>query len=135
MVRLGPTLIVAFLVNGIAGLLVSLAGVLGGAWAVPLLVAGQALNGLSYPVYFVAMTSLRQALTPERLQGRATASFATVAWGIQPIGSLAGGLLGDAFGLRAVLLASGVGMVAAPLWLLFSPVPKVRALPQHPERP
>jgi len=130
----GRTLVVAFLVNGIAGLLVSLSAVLGGAWAVPLLVAGQALNGASYPVYFVALTSLRQALTPERLLGRVTASFATVAWGIQPIGSLAGGVLGDAFGLRAVLLASGVGMAAAHLWLVFSPVWKVREVPQQPER-
>lgn len=130
--RFGLVVIIALLVGGIAGLLVSLSGVLGGAWAVPLLVAGQALNGLSYPVYFVALTSLRQALTPERLQGRATASFATVAWGIQPIGALAGGLLGEAFGLQAVLLASGLGMAAAPLWLVCSPVARLRDLPQQP---
>ena len=136
-VGFGPTLIVAFLAAGIAGLLVSLAAVLGGAWgtawAVPLLVAGQALNGLSYPVYIVPLTSLRQALTPERLQGRVTASFTTVAWGVLPLGSLAGGVLADAFGLRAVLLASGIGMVAAHAWLLFSPVARLRAIPQQSE--
>ena len=125
----GPTLLVAFVANGFSGLLVSLSGV-GGGWAVPLLVAGQALNGVSFPVYFVALMSLRQALTPDRLQGRATASFTTVAWGVLPIGSLAGGVLGDAFGLRPVLLASGVGMAAAPLWLLLSPVAHLRGLPQ-----
>ena len=131
----GPTLVVAFLVGGIAGLLVSLAGVLGGAWAVPLLVAGQALNGISYPVYAVALTSLRQVLTPERLRGRATASFTTVAWGVLPIGSLAGGLLGDAFGLRAVLLASGVGMAASFLWLLCARLAQLRDIPQTSESP
>ena len=78
----------------------------------------------------IALTSLRQAVTPERLQGRATASFTTVAWGVLPIGSLAGGVLGDALGLRPVLLASGVGMAAAPLWLLFSSVAHLRAIPQ-----
>ena len=53
--------------------------------------------------------------------------------GMQPIGSLLGGLLGAAIGLAQTLAVAEMGMLLAFVWLLCSPVPSVTALPQTPE--
>jgi hypothetical protein len=41
-------------------------------------------------------------------------------------GAVAGGLIGEAFGVRAVLLLAAVGMPGGVLRLLLSPVPLLR---------
>lgn len=63
----------------------------------------------------INVLTLRQSVTPDRLLGRANATFRFVALGISPIGSLGGGLLGAAIGLRAALFVSIGAMFLAPL--------------------
>lgn len=57
------------------------------------------LVGLSVPSYNVNQISLRQAITPDRLQGRMNATMRTIVWGTIPVGSLLGGLLGNNLGV------------------------------------
>jgi hypothetical protein len=45
-----------------------------------------------------------------------------------PVGALLGGFIGEALGLRAALLVGAVGIACAPLWVVFSPVPRIRRL-------
>jgi MFS family permease len=66
--------------------------------------------------------SLRQAITPNRLQGRMNASFRFVNVGMMMFGALIAGFLGEFIGLRATLVVGAVGMIAPFLRLLFSPV-------------
>ena len=49
-----------------------------------------------------------------------------------PIGSLLGGALGGVIGLRATLLVSALGSIAACLWVYFSPVRQQREQRQIP---
>ncbi len=114
--------------NGVAVLLIPLAG---GRGIVPagLLVASQLLLGLGIMVNDVPETSLRQALTPDRLRGRVNATIRFAAWGPSLVGALLGGALGQAVGPRVTLLAMGVGLLCAPLWLIFSPIPSLREPP------
>ena len=63
---LGATIIGAAIVSGLGGLLVPLATP---ATAVALLIASQTLGGIGNMVYNVNQVSLRQAITPDRLQG------------------------------------------------------------------
>ncbi len=70
--------------------------------------------------------SLRQGIAPERLLGRVNASVRFVAQGAMLLGSLTGGLLGDALGLRATLVVGAGGGLAAAIWLALSPVRAVR---------
>ena len=49
--------------------------------------------------------------------------------GLRPLGALAGGALGAGIGMQPTLWIAGIGAVASVLWLLPSPVPKLRALP------
>lgn len=125
---LGRTLVVSILLGGLAGLLIPFASgprllVLG------VLMVAYFLIGFGSPVYNVNQVSLRQAITPDRLQGRMNASMRFIVWGTMPIGSLLGGVLGDTIGLWPTMLVGAVGGLLAPLWLLFSPVRGLRAQP------
>jgi predicted MFS family arabinose efflux permease len=50
--------------------------------------------------------------------------------GVRPIGSLIGGFLGSAIGLKPTLWIAVVGAMAGFLWLLPSPIPQMRELPE-----
>jgi predicted MFS family arabinose efflux permease len=50
--------------------------------------------------------SLRQRITPDHILGRVNSGYRLVAWGTRPLGAAAGGLIGQALGLRAVFTAA-----------------------------
>ncbi len=95
----------------------------------PVLLIGAAVFGAGIGVWNVLAVTLRQAATPDRLQGRVTAWYRTVIWGVTPVGSLIGGLLGEALGVRGALVASGAGLVLALAWVLRSPLPSLVGVP------
>jgi predicted MFS family arabinose efflux permease len=84
---------------------------------------GAVLYGINY-------LALRQAITPDRLLGRMTATmrFCTVA--AAPLGSLIGGALATGIGLRATLLVVGaLGLALAIGAMTTSPFRSHRTLP------
>ena len=84
---------------------------------------GAVLYGINY-------LALRQAITPDRLLGRMTATmrFCTVA--AAPLGSLIGGALATGIGLRATLLVGGgLGLALAIGAMTSSPFRSHRTLP------
>jgi len=101
-------------------------------YAVPLIIAGMFLTLLAALVYNVNQVSLRQAITPDRLQGRMNATMRFLVWGTLPIGAIVGGVLGSAIGLRETIAVTFVGGSLAVFWLLASPVPAVRSMPAIP---
>ncbi|MGE3268972.1 MAG: MFS transporter [Chloroflexota bacterium] len=88
----------------------------------PMLLAALFLQGLLGTIYNVTQVSLRQRLVPDRLQGRMNATMRFTVWGTLPIGSLAGGALGEILGVRAVLVLAVVGVVLAAAIVGWSPV-------------
>jgi len=126
----GPTIIVFAGLAGPALLPLALAPA---GTATPVLVALVALvafvGGLSSVVYNVAQVSLRQAITPARMQGRMNATMRWFVWGTIPIGGLLGGVLGTVLGVRDAVLAGAIGEVVAILPVLFSPVRGIRQMP------
>jgi hypothetical protein len=52
-----------------------------------------------------------------------------VSWGAMPVGSLLGGVLGTAFGLRPTLWIAGAAALAGSAWLFFSPFRTLRTIP------
>ena len=124
----GPMLIASPFVIGLASLLIPLAG--GPPLvAILLLIAAQVLFGIGRPIFDINQLSLRQAITPARLQGRVNASMLFIIWGVIPIGSLLGGLLGTTIGLRPTLTVGAIGMSLAFIWVLFSPIRGLRRQP------
>jgi MFS family permease len=125
---LGSTIIGSIVLGGLANLLVPLAGGPPVVVAATLMVAAF-IGGVTNPVYNINQVSLRQAITPDRLQGRMNASVRFIVWGTIPLGALLGGVLGEAFGLRPTIGAMAACSLLAPLWVLFS---EVRHLKEQP---
>ena len=124
----GRMLVAALLVTGPVALVIPLttAGV-GLAW----FALGTFAVAYGGVVYNVAQVSFRQTVCPDRLLGRMNASIRFLVWGTIPLGGLLGGALGELLGLRATLLVAGAGMVVAPLWLVASPLRRLRELPSE----
>ena len=85
-------------------------------------------------VYNVTQVSFRQRLCPRPLLGRMNASIRFVVWGTMPIGSLIGGVLGQAYGARDVFWISVAGSALAALPVVLSPLIAMRDLPQELDR-
>ena len=94
-----------------------------------ILIAGYAVSNFGNPIYNVNVSSLRQTITPDRLQGRVVASMRFVSAGVQPVGALLGGLLGEAVGLRPTMAIAAFGSLLAPLVLLVGHVWTLRDEP------
>jgi predicted MFS family arabinose efflux permease len=78
----------------------------------------------------ISAGSIFAALVPHRLRSRVSGAYMVVNMGVRPIGSLIGGFLGSAIGLQTTLWIGVVGATAGFLWLLPSPIPKMRELPE-----
>ncbi|MEU3057893.1 MFS transporter [Streptomyces griseus] len=70
----------------------------------------------------VTVMSVRQAVTPDGMQGRAAATITFVGMGLTPLGSLLGGFLAQEWGLRAGLLVAAAGMMLSPAVMAVSPL-------------
>jgi MFS family permease len=104
--------------------------------AVACLAASGAIMGFGNVIYNIPQVSLRQAITPERLQGRMNASMRFLVWGTMPLGSLAGGGLAAAVGLRPALFAAAIASASSVLPIVLSPIRSLRDFPEpHDEAP
>jgi MFS family permease len=100
---------------------------------IPLIVVGLMLYSYGGVVFNITQVSLRQAMTPDRLQGRMNSVMRFILWGAIPLGALLGGGLATAIGLRAALFVSGGGVAVSWLPVFFSPVRRLTAVPAMPE--
>ena len=118
--------IVAGAAAGVAALLVPLAPE---SSPIPFLIASQLVISFGLPLYNITQVSYRQAITPERLQGRMNSVMRFIVWGVMPLGTLLGGAIASAIDLRAAIWVGAVGMSLAFLPVLLSPVRTLRAMP------
>jgi MFS family permease len=84
-------------------------------------------------VYNINQVSLRQAITPMRMQGQMNAAMRFMVWGTMPIGALVGGILGNTFGLRPTLWVAAIGGLFAFVPPLLSPVRSLERIPEAAE--
>jgi MFS family permease len=96
-----------------------------------MLFAAEFLSGLGVMILDINVGAIILAATPHRLRSRATGAFRFVNYGIRPLGALAGGAVGSAIGLRPTLFIATVAALGGLLWLLPSPIPKLRDLPEE----
>jgi hypothetical protein len=78
----------------------------------------------------VGQLTYRQARCPQHLLGRTNAVVRWITWGVMPAGGLLGGTVGGLMGVRAAVAAGACGMWAASLWVFFSPLRRLRDIPQ-----
>jgi len=72
--------------------------------------------------------SFQQAVAPPELLGRVNSITHTLILGVVPLGSLLGGALATAFGMRATLQIAAAGVLASAAILVCSPLRKLRDL-------
>jgi MFS family permease len=125
-IGLGPTLFVTMLVGGLSMVLVPLAQY---GPAVPLLFASMFVTSFVIPIYNINQVSLRQAIVPDRLQGRMNATVRTIIWGTNPIGAFIGGVIGSTYGIVPALYAGIVVSLLAGFWILLGPI-RLRVQPE-----
>lgn len=101
-------------------------------FTLPVLMTAYFFEGIGLAASSIHFLSLRQALTPAHLLGRMMASYRTLTYGILPVGALLFGFLGERLGVRAALWIGTGLMSVAWLWVRFSPVWRLRELPQTP---
>lgn len=87
-------------------------GPLSNAWLVGLMLAA---SGFFAVLWNVVTVSLRQTIIPDELLGRVNSVYRFLGWGGMPIGALIGGVLADAYGLRAPFYVGGTVLVVASL--------------------
>ena len=131
-IGVGPAFVVGSVLFPAPLVLVPLAG--GSDWAIRgFLVAADFLSGMGVMILDITLGSIRAALVPDRLRARVAGAYQVVNYGVRPLGSLVGGALGAWIGLRPTLWIGAVGAVVGVLWLLPSPVPRLRELPEAEE--
>ncbi|MGW0696784.1 MFS transporter [Streptomyces sp. NPDC002738] len=97
---------------------------------IPALVAVNFVFGTFGQLVNVTVMAIRQAVTPDRMQGRVAATITFVGMGLTPFGSLLGGFLAAEWGLRTSLLVTASGMMLSPVLMALSPLARLgRALP------
>ncbi|MFE5091330.1 MFS transporter [Streptomyces sp. NPDC056638] len=97
---------------------------------IPVLMAVNFVFGAFGQLVNVTVMAVRQAVTPDGMQGRAAATITCAGMGLTPLGSLLGGLLAQDWGLRTGLLATAAGMMLSPLLMALSPLARLgRTLP------
>jgi len=128
----GPTLVWSAVAFGVFGLAVPLA-ILVPKYALPLVVSAELMQWMALVVFNVLRLSLRQALTPDHLQGRVSSSNQMIVGGMQPIGSFLGGVIGSTFGVHTALIVGCAGMFLAAAWLWLSPTADLKEMPLEPD--
>ena len=128
-VGVGPTFAIGCVLFPAPLMLVPLAGgarplVLG------MLFLAEFFSGMGVMMLDITGGAISAALVPAGLRSRVAGSYMVVNYGVRPIGSLVGGLMGASLGLRPAVWVATVGAVAGVLWLLPSPIMRLRELPQ-----
>jgi MFS family permease len=100
-----------------------------GLGSMAILAGTQAFYGFNLLVFNVNTLTLRQRITPNRLLGRMNASYRMVLFGLGPIGAILGGLLGQVAGVGTAMVITALLLTTPALWVLFSPVFRLRDMP------
>jgi len=124
---LGTTFLVSTLLYTAPGLLVPMVG---GSHllVVAVLFVAEAISGMGLMVSRVSYGSMQVAAVPDALRSRVAGAMQIVTTGTFPLGALLGGALATIVGVRGVLWAASVGAVLGVLWLLPSPILRMRTV-------
>ena len=96
----------------------------------PATVVSVFLGGFGGVAWNINQVSLRQAITPPRMQGRMNASMRFIVWGTIPVGLMIGGTLGSLIGLHATIWVGALGGLVAFLPVTLSRVRTIRTIPE-----
>jgi MFS family permease len=128
-IGVGPAGILGCIVFPTPLVLVPLAG--GPRWVVlGCLFLAEFGSGFGVMLLDISFGAITAALVPDRLRARVSGSFNVVNFGVRPVGAFLGGVLGSAIGVRETLWIGALGAICGFVWLLPSPLPTMKELPE-----
>ena len=123
----GRTLVVMAFLFSLAGLPVALAP--DSALFAAVALSGF-LGGFCGVAWNINQVSLRQAITPTRMQGKMNATMRFIVWGTIPLGQIIGGFLATVIGLHNTIWVGAIGSLIAFLPVALSPVRDIVTMPE-----
>jgi predicted MFS family arabinose efflux permease len=124
----GPTMWVSMLVGAPFHLVLPLVAA---DWRIWLAGGAMGVAACAVVVSNIAQTSAQQEMTGDAMLGRMSATMRVLTWGVMPVGSLLGGLLGAWLGPRATLVIAASAGCLAFLPILLSPLRAMRDVPKY----
>ena len=91
-----------------------------------MLLAGEFLASVGVMIFDVNQNSLMHDADPDAVRSSVVGVSRFFNYGTRPFGALLGGVLGAAIGLRPTLWVAVVGCLFGVLFLLASPMPRMR---------
>lgn len=83
-------------------------------------------DGAAISIFLINEISLRQAIVPGELLGRANATVQVLVGGAGLVGAIVVGNLAGSIGLRPTIAIGVAGIAMASLWMVFSPIRSLR---------
>jgi len=106
-------------------------------WPMPLVVVllfvSEFVGGFGVMILDINAGGIIPARTPQRVRSRVVGAWRFVNMGVRPIGAVVGGLLGGVIGVRETLFVASIGALCGVLWLVGSPIPGMREMPEAAE--
>jgi MFS family permease len=131
-VGIGPAFVIGCLLFPAPLVLVPAAG--GPHWVVlGCLFAAEFLSGIGLMLLDIMAGTISAGLVPTQLRSRVSGAFMVVNYGVRPLGTSVGGVLGSTIGLRSTLWIATVGALGGLLWIVPSPIMSLRELPAEAE--
>ena len=90
------------------------------------LLFGEFVASIGVVVFDINQNSLLAFLVPENVRSRIFSAYRFVNYGTRPIGAVLGGALGATIGTRETMWVAAVGGMLGVLFLIASPLPKLR---------
>ncbi|MFI1991971.1 MFS transporter [Actinoplanes sp. NPDC020271] len=92
------------------------------------LATAEFISGFGVMLFDINLNSLQTTVVPDTMRSRTAGAFSTINYGVRPAGALVGGLLATVIGMRPSLLTAAAGGALSVLWLLPSPILRIRSL-------
>jgi predicted MFS family arabinose efflux permease len=94
------------------------------------LFAAEFLSGIGLMLLDIMAGTISAATIPAPLRSRVSGAFMLVNNGVRPVGTTLGGILGSTIGVRPTLWIATLGALAGLAWMLPTPIPHLRDLPE-----
>jgi len=96
----------------------------------PALAISGLIGGFCSTAWNINQVSLRQAITPTRMQGKMNATMRFIVWGTIPLGAILGGALGGIIGLHETIIVGAIGGLLAFIPVTLSSVRHIVTMPE-----
>ncbi len=126
-VGVGRTLVASAIGFSVSGLPIAFAP---DALIWPALAISGLVGGFCSTSWNINQVSLRQAITPPRMQGRMNATMRFIVWGTIPLGAILGGALGGIIGLQETIVVGALGGLIAFIPVTLSSVRHLVTMPE-----